>query len=1214
MAHFFTQQSGAPRLYVAEAGTEGRGWFALILPDDVTPPAGGIPTLRDAFPGPDLKATLLFSAQAPTADPPAVYEAAVKILKRVSHNQGGRFLVWVRDIDVTLADPEGAIANVLFLPIDDGGGETQAGETFDYVADSLALLVGGGCKLTLPEEVDAIDIVGNLALTGGSAPAFRPNPLAKVSLHCTGPQRGCFEYDVWLERRGLHDQMQWGFQALIPELAADDPCATHPDVPPADPVPDAVYAWYPLADGITGAGDLLGFVAVFDPTDVSNMLVVAGDPAPGPGELPRIRTAFRFTGSNFDDEPSVLHSYYVTNFGHRVWLSPVVEGAKRACLTLTLGNAAPGGVRFIATPEGDFIVAVEEAPSADHYDLLCGLSGTESIAFKPGDTMRFLSRQGGYAPNYPWPEQSPVSAPPISDKLLDRTYMSSWAMLRSAGNGNHYSSQPKGSSLFGGASLPYQKDHESLLWFKEPGVALPDGERDVFPLVPYLNVVPGDGIVSLNACQLEAVETRALAPLRRTIIGPGKPAASKAATLEAADSESYPATTPSGLIVQVESGGAYDWALLGQNGGATGVQMKFVAPNEILHQALQTNNLFLVAVDATNLGPLTGYDTTDRHPNPCPQQDRAFCNAMNIGEWAIAASVGEGNEYGDYSNLVIVKGRKGKLTDLVANTDLWTQKNEFSCPRGKDGQPAPDQIVVLSLWLQRYFDSAKTEQKDNPFFRKFLQIIDDENWTGILVVKADIVQMPESLVGLLGGIDPTRFNAHHFGIDISPINGTTIEIPDSSSMFGLIYYVDPKYDPRSGATPIQPPAGATYDFKVLTLQVLFANTAVKDFKSLAQLTMQEVFGQPVTRMGDPANVFNSIVLSGALQHQGGKAIYSLETTADNTFYFDSNVLHKVEIVKAQFATASDTKAESEKCGDSHNPGPDFGNDAVSRFSLWGFIDYCVVQGEPPENTEKPLIFDVFSFGNDLDSTGKLEDEPRKGLRFSGLAIDMAFNTLCPTQRDFSFDATKIAFDVAQSTPRAGSLFVDFALQINGLAIGSGAKPPVDEGYLGIITEGFRLSGVASDPETTWYGLDFRLDMGSPGELAGKAGLSSDLMLAWSPGSAAGSYSYQAQVAIKLPGTGGGAKLISLESVMKLSIGNIQMCFIPNEDPSKSSFLLLLTDIALKFLGMLKLPPNGSTSFYLFGNPEAKGQPGKLGWYAAYNQDMKKSAETAKGGE
>src|SRR5262249_52877815 len=163
-----------------------------------------------------------------------------------------------------------------------------------------------------------------------------------------------------------------------------------------------------------------------------------------------------------------------------------------------------------------------------------------------------------------------------------------------------------------------------------------------------------------------------------------------------------------------------------------------------------------------------------------------------IEDWAIEAAVPEKPPYDNYSNVLIIKGRVGKLTDLVANPDLWTQKDQFSIPN-KD----PSQLVVLSLWLQRYLREAQEDHANDPFFTKFLQIIDDQNWTGILILRADVTAVPQQLVGLLGGIDKSRFNAHHFGIDIAKVNGMTIEIPDSNSMFGLIYYVDASYNPAS---------------------------------------------------------------------------------------------------------------------------------------------------------------------------------------------------------------------------------------------------------------------------------------------------------------------------------------------------------------------------------------------------------------------------------
>jgi hypothetical protein len=78
-------------------------------------------------------------------------------------------------------------------------------------------------------------------------------------------------------------------------------------------------------------------------------------------------------------------------------------------------------------------------------------------------------------------------------------------------------------------------------------------------------------------------------------------------------------------------------------------------------------------------------------------------------------------------------------------------------------------------------------------------------------------------------------------------------------------------------------------------------------------------------------------------------------------------------------------------------------------------------------------------------------------------------------------------------------------------------------------------------------------------------------------------------------------------VLKLAIGSIELVNGTTAQGNRA-FLLKLNDIALKFLGLLKLPPGGSTSFYLFGNPEQASNQGGLGWYAAYNKDDGKISE------
>jgi hypothetical protein len=385
--------------------------------------------------------------------------------------------------------------------------------------------------------------------------------------------------------------------------------------------------------------------------------------------------------------------------------------------------------------------------------------------------------------------------------------------------------------------------------------------------------------------------------------------------------------------------------------------------------------------------------------------------------------------------------------------------------------------------------------------------------------------------------------------------------------------------------------------------------------------MNKLFNHVVDHMGDKSNIYNTIMLDGSMQHQNGQTIYMLDTIDDNSFYFNSNILNKVEIIKAQFQTIGE-KTKTTPSGTE--------TEVSARFALWGFMDFNVLyETEQDGETENIKLFDIFSFGSEhtpieeYQNGGKQKkkvvskDQPRKGLRFAGLSVNMTF-TIPPKQEPgkpppppppptvYSFDASKITFDPAQSTPRKDCLYKNFALQMDGLIMGSGKNKPVDQGFLQVTTE-IRMTGV----QETWNGLRFQLNMGSPGELAGKINLTSELVLAWSPGSEKDSDSYDALVGLKLPGTGGGAKLLSLQGVLKLSIGMMRLFYVKD----KKSFLLLLSDIALKFLGIMKLPPNGSSAFYLFGNPKAEGEAGKLGWYAVYKKDQSKStALTASGKE
>src|SRR5205085_10982758 len=113
----------------------------------------------------------------------------------------------------------------------------------------------------------------------------------------------------------------------------------------------------------------------------------------------------------------------------------------------------------------------------------------------------------------------------------------------------------------------------------------------------------------------------------------------------------------------------------------------------------------------------------------------------------------------------------------------------------------------------------------------------------------------------------------------------------------LLQHLDPN-------RPVPPAVGAVYDFKVLFLQVLFENTAIKDFASKVQLTMNRLFSDSVTGTNNQVGAasLNTIVLNGSYQDHNGTSVYVLDNKDDNLFYFDSNLLKNVEIAKIQFNT------------------------------------------------------------------------------------------------------------------------------------------------------------------------------------------------------------------------------------------------------------------------------------------------------------------------
>lgn len=1136
--------SATRRLLIAPSQTGDQGYVYLVLPADS--PTDAV-TLTDALNDVKLAANFVISA----ADPGIAEDQATSFVQQIlALTPGGRSMIW-------LAQPRAISATtVALLGLSTDGSSIRTPLSGAKVSSDVALSIPAQMKVTTDGQ--SISLSGNI-VTPVTFTNVNSSDVSKASIPFTGPTRGAVTFAMAIRRDSLFSPMQWGFQFLIPVKTATQP---------------VIAEWLPLADDTEPSSiDMLGFQVSFDPSDIFNEAGLTID-----------RTALRFTGKNQAGDDTVLYSYFRTIFGAKVLFRPLVDGdVEPARLSFARGETRQGSQSARLGPAGDFGLWLEQ-DTDQAADLMCGLHGTESLRFGPwtkaqsGDVVRFRAGMPAYAPVFPFPDSTPLGPPADPDAaLLDDTYTTSWAWLRPQPSAEAvaYVAQPKGAALFGHDSFIANK-YASLLGHRSVPVGVGDVEH-WFPVAPYAGVQPGDGISGFSAAQIEEVERTIISPTRRDAIGAQqnlaaklRPAALEGARVGAADR----VTSPAGLLVDLD-GSRWVRALLGQNLD-NGRQMYFCNLEPALQQALQTNDLMLVAVNGAALGELVA--TGDGSCGGGP----AFHNSMNIGGWEMLANVGVEQTYGDYSNVMIIKGRRGALYDpstsqtlrdsLVVSVDKWTQRSQFSSPVTDPNQgPDSSQQVLVSQWLQDYF-AAAAAQADNPYFARFNRIAADPDWAGILILRMKIGQPPDDLAGIVAGIaDPASFNVHHLAIEITPIqnDGAQLSANESSSIYGLIYYEDPNYRaPPAGQRPqpVPPGGGIEYGFRLLSLKVLFENTSIRDFESYAQLTLNQLFGMPVTNMGgDGGNAFNSLILTGAYQNNDGVPSYSLSSADYTYFEFANNLFNRIELSGAQMS----------------NRDPAANGGAVTWFGLQGRLDFAVI------DTVAGVPFDLLSYGNAPGQT-----TPGQGLSFSNLGLRMVGDSFAT--QSFAFVVDEMSFDTARSTPRSSSIVRQFALNLRGLSSGTEQHGPEESGYLTVITDA-RATGVKGRP---WYGLSYRLNLGTPGELAGRVSLDSTLLMAWAPDSDVDG-SYRLFVGLELPGTSGGAKLISLQNVLRLSIGQIRLT--QYEQDEARHFMLMLTEIALKFLGLLKIPPSGSTLFYLFGNPAGAGDPSGLGWYALYRQ-------------
>jgi hypothetical protein len=734
---------------------------------------------------------------------------------------------------------------------------------------------------------------------------------------------------------------------------------------------------------------------------------------------------------------------------------------------------------------------------------------------------------------------SPCGAALVGDQGLTGTATTAYASVfgASGAGGLVYHAQPDGSPLFAASDTP------SFLSFHElPGATLPtppgDGTLPAgFPMAPYT------GIVDDDLAPYQELEYQAIAPTRRKAIG-GATAHGPTAAGNGNGNGTTPTVTPQGLLADAGASGIVNLTLLVSGAGAVEIQ----GVSSALASALQSNQLFLVASDPTGLqaqppqAPVAGTVTIPANP-------------QNTEQWTLDVWPAT---WAAMDTLLVFKFAGKSLSDLAADTSTWVQAEDFNGGTAAGVQAA--QTALLAM-IAEAAERAATDAE----FQPFAKLAGDPLWQGLLVLNAPIPagQLPSQLAGLAAGIDAAQFKAHHLGLTVTPVDaGSGSPQQKLSSLFGLIFYESPH-----SAAGAQGP----YAFNVLTLKVRFENSAVATFSSEIQLLVDELFGEPATRTDIAKKApcaDNVLILYGVYQQQGTTSGYTFSTDQDTVFVMRSGVLSSVEIATAQFVTVVPPPA----------------NPAESRFVLNGALRF------------QPGQFDLFSFGPQTADALPLSPER---LAFASLAIDLQYDPSDSTKDVYSFDATKLMLDASQSQARPTGVFNDFPLTLSGFvhvepaaarASGSPASPS-SMGYLGVDVPGLPQGSI----KAPWFGIVADLGLGTPGALAAEVGFKASLLAAWAPGKPDAP---NVGVGLKLPGTGSGGKLLSLESVLKLKVGDVSLVRDDN------AYVLGLEQISLSLL-TLSFPPGGQVDALLFADPTGQDRTA-LGWYAGYAKTGGKS--------
>ncbi|WP_020537472.1 hypothetical protein [Lewinella cohaerens] len=713
-----------------------------------------------------------------------------------------------------------------------------------------------------------------------------------------------------------------------------------------------------------------------------------------------------------------------------------------------------------------------------------------------------------------------------------------------------------------------------------------------FPMLPY-------GFVdSQKLTDLRQLEIQLISNFRRDRIQSISAVSNNITPLVPVGTESseeeiiYQGATPQGLLASYPKNFMQIQELMiAKDTENEEVKLVNIEHGSALKASLQSNQLFMVASDPDSLKDYFSTAELDLYIQAATAQGKTVkaTNRLTIGEWIFELgpygqeeeTSGEAIKHWDKNGtIVIFKFHDKPLIELVDDPSMWSFAGEFNENQAKTSR-------TLKRLLTEAIESGKSaDPKERRKYEVLARAATYAGWSGILAFNVDIPlgNLPDSLKALAAGIDKDKFFSQYVGIEVTQIHSTgTALVPQQSSLFGLIDY-------NNNNIPLADESG--YNFHVRFLTVIFQNSQIVDFAAEVLLILDKLFDEP-TQLLNSTNGRNILRLKGVAEEHNGKTTYSFGFSGANRFQLSGKVIQEVEIVKAQFATDPIGAAVNNKLA------------IKGRFSLWGRMRFAYLEG-----------LDILSFGAypQQEIAGAPQPTDQAGepdyLNMSNLQVVMAFDlhevTGDVSNKTFSFNPNQVAYDLKRSGWRKHSLYEKFPLKFKTLRyVKNDANALANSGFMPV-RSGLQSTLTKDDIGSNWYGLVFDLNMGSIGSLAGGAGLNVGVMAAWKPGKE-GLY-----IGLKLPGSSGGKKEISIQGVLKIAFKHIQFVSYPivakevedmtPEERQQVGYLLKLKNIVIKFF-VVSFPPVGKTEIILFGDPreEVEREDKLVGWYAAYTK-------------